>query len=160
MPFSPVPGAGTTHWRLKSSRHQTVFPNYIYIQPYKYKLITLSPIFVSSPSFTGRKARALYACKAEHDSELSFIAGTIFENGESCLRSHTQEEKNMWAGVSITTYNHCWNRKPILGVCFIAFILLWKFWTLKYVAYWNAHWPGPKNITVKLRFTLEYYLNT
>uniref|UniRef100_A0A669CZF2 Rho GTPase-activating protein 26 n=1 Tax=Oreochromis niloticus TaxID=8128 RepID=A0A669CZF2_ORENI len=35
----------------------------------------------SSPvSFTGRKARALYACKAEHDSELSFIAGTIFEN--------------------------------------------------------------------------------
>ncbi|XP_037834811.1 rho GTPase-activating protein 26 isoform X2 [Kryptolebias marmoratus] len=35
----------------------------------------------SSPgSVTGRKARALYACKAEHDSELSFIAGTIFEN--------------------------------------------------------------------------------
>ncbi|XP_056140939.1 rho GTPase-activating protein 26-like [Lampris incognitus] len=35
----------------------------------------------SSPvSFVGRKARALYACKAEHDSELSFIAGTVFEN--------------------------------------------------------------------------------
>uniref|UniRef100_A0A3Q2E0C9 Rho GTPase-activating protein 26 n=1 Tax=Cyprinodon variegatus TaxID=28743 RepID=A0A3Q2E0C9_CYPVA len=35
----------------------------------------------SSPvSITGRKARALYACKAEHDSELSFIAGTVFEN--------------------------------------------------------------------------------
>ncbi|XP_058483651.1 rho GTPase-activating protein 26-like isoform X2 [Solea solea] len=35
----------------------------------------------SSPvSIPGRKARALYACKAEHDSELSFIAGTIFEN--------------------------------------------------------------------------------
>ncbi|KAK5858818.1 hypothetical protein PBY51_002933 [Eleginops maclovinus] len=35
----------------------------------------------SSPvSITGRKARALYACKAEHNSELSFIAGTIFEN--------------------------------------------------------------------------------
>ncbi|XP_067085211.1 rho GTPase-activating protein 26-like isoform X2 [Osmerus mordax] len=35
----------------------------------------------SSPvSGPGRKARALYACKAEHDSELSFIAGTIFEN--------------------------------------------------------------------------------
>ncbi|KAG5843346.1 hypothetical protein ANANG_G00149860 [Anguilla anguilla] len=33
-----------------------------------------------SPPF--RKARALYACKAEHESELSFIAGTIFENGE------------------------------------------------------------------------------
>ncbi|KAM4620712.1 rho GTPase-activating protein 26-like isoform 2-T2 [Polymixia lowei] len=35
----------------------------------------------SSPvSIVGRKARALYACKAEHDSELSFIAGTVFEN--------------------------------------------------------------------------------
>ncbi|XP_062868358.1 rho GTPase-activating protein 26-like isoform X2 [Trichomycterus rosablanca] len=30
-----------------------------------------------------RKARALYACKAEHDSELSFAAGTIFENVHS-----------------------------------------------------------------------------
>uniref|UniRef100_A0A674NBX8 Rho GTPase activating protein 26 n=1 Tax=Takifugu rubripes TaxID=31033 RepID=A0A674NBX8_TAKRU len=28
----------------------------------------------------GKKARALYACKAEHNSELSFIAGNIFEN--------------------------------------------------------------------------------
>uniref|UniRef100_UPI0037E89224 rho GTPase-activating protein 26-like isoform X1 n=1 Tax=Semicossyphus pulcher TaxID=241346 RepID=UPI0037E89224 len=38
----------------------------------------------SSPvSIVGRKARALYACKAEHDSELSFIAGTIFENVHS-----------------------------------------------------------------------------
>ncbi|XP_056586325.1 rho GTPase-activating protein 26-like isoform X2 [Triplophysa dalaica] len=27
-----------------------------------------------------RRARALYACKAEHDSELSFITGTVFEN--------------------------------------------------------------------------------
>uniref|UniRef100_A0A8C1V3G3 Rho GTPase-activating protein 26 n=1 Tax=Cyprinus carpio TaxID=7962 RepID=A0A8C1V3G3_CYPCA len=34
-------------------------------------------IFSSPPP---RKARALYACKAEHDSELSFIAGTVFEN--------------------------------------------------------------------------------
>nr|XP_055035726.1 rho GTPase-activating protein 26-like isoform X2 [Misgurnus anguillicaudatus] len=35
-----------------------------------------------SPSISPppRKARALYACKAEHDSELSFIAGTVFEN--------------------------------------------------------------------------------
>ncbi|XP_014343933.1 rho GTPase-activating protein 26 isoform X5 [Latimeria chalumnae] len=31
-----------------------------------------------SPTF--RKAKALYACKAEHDSELSFSAGTVFEN--------------------------------------------------------------------------------
>uniref|UniRef100_A0A8C3UNG5 Rho GTPase-activating protein 26 n=1 Tax=Catharus ustulatus TaxID=91951 RepID=A0A8C3UNG5_CATUS len=34
---------------------------------------------ISSPL---RKARALYACKAEHDSELSFTAGTVFDNGE------------------------------------------------------------------------------
>uniref|UniRef100_A0AAQ4Q7X1 Rho GTPase-activating protein 26 n=1 Tax=Gasterosteus aculeatus aculeatus TaxID=481459 RepID=A0AAQ4Q7X1_GASAC len=33
-----------------------------------------------SSLIAGRKARALYACKAEHNSELSFIAGTIFEN--------------------------------------------------------------------------------
>ncbi|XP_061858101.1 rho GTPase-activating protein 26 isoform X2 [Colius striatus] len=32
---------------------------------------------ISSPL---RKARALYACKAEHDSELSFTAGTVFDN--------------------------------------------------------------------------------
>ncbi|KAK2542560.1 Arhgap26 [Columba guinea] len=35
------------------------------------------PILGVSPL---RKARALYACKAEHDSELSFTAGTVFEN--------------------------------------------------------------------------------
>ncbi|XP_073211812.1 rho GTPase-activating protein 26 isoform X4 [Lepidochelys kempii] len=35
---------------------------------------------ISSPF---RKARALYACKAEHESELSFTAGIIFDNGES-----------------------------------------------------------------------------
>ncbi|KGL72564.1 Rho GTPase-activating protein 26, partial [Tinamus guttatus] len=32
---------------------------------------------ISSPL---RQARALYACKAEHDSELSFTAGTVFDN--------------------------------------------------------------------------------
>ncbi|XP_070595446.1 rho GTPase-activating protein 26 isoform X3 [Erythrolamprus reginae] len=32
---------------------------------------------ISSPI---RKARALYACKAEHHSELSFTAGTVFDN--------------------------------------------------------------------------------
>ncbi|XP_077793394.1 rho GTPase-activating protein 26 isoform X10 [Macaca mulatta] len=36
----------------------------------------------SSPVSTPfRKAKALYACKAEHDSELSFTAGTVFDNG-------------------------------------------------------------------------------
>ncbi|XP_016392550.1 rho GTPase-activating protein 26-like isoform X1 [Sinocyclocheilus rhinocerous] len=40
-----------------------------------------SPSSESSPvSPPPRQARARYACKAEHDSELSFIAGTIFEN--------------------------------------------------------------------------------
>ncbi|XP_053318063.1 rho GTPase-activating protein 26 isoform X2 [Spea bombifrons] len=34
----------------------------------------------SSPTSLPRKAKALYACKAEHDSELSFTAGTVFEN--------------------------------------------------------------------------------
>ncbi|XP_018106629.1 rho GTPase-activating protein 26 isoform X1 [Xenopus laevis] len=34
----------------------------------------------SSPVSVPRKAKALYACKAEHDSELSFSAGTVFEN--------------------------------------------------------------------------------
>uniref|UniRef100_A0AAQ4NVP9 Rho GTPase-activating protein 26 n=1 Tax=Gasterosteus aculeatus aculeatus TaxID=481459 RepID=A0AAQ4NVP9_GASAC len=35
---------------------------------------------ITNATIAGRKARALYACKAEHNSELSFIAGTIFEN--------------------------------------------------------------------------------
>lgn len=47
-------------------------------------------------SIVGRKARALYACKAEHDSELSFIAGTIFENGESPAE---RKKGGMWVGV-------------------------------------------------------------
>ncbi|XP_078407030.1 rho GTPase-activating protein 26-like isoform X4 [Cetorhinus maximus] len=49
-----------------------------------------SPVPVSSTSSDCsplstqcRKARALYACKAEHDSELSFSAGTMFENVHS-----------------------------------------------------------------------------
>uniref|UniRef100_A0AAQ4RJA2 Rho GTPase activating protein 26 n=1 Tax=Gasterosteus aculeatus aculeatus TaxID=481459 RepID=A0AAQ4RJA2_GASAC len=44
------------------------------------KPLTHSRSVSLSPSIAGRKARALYACKAEHNSELSFIAGTIFEN--------------------------------------------------------------------------------
>ncbi|XP_067899744.1 rho GTPase-activating protein 26-like isoform X8 [Heterodontus francisci] len=49
-----------------------------------------SPVPVSSTSSDSsplsiqcRKAQALYACKAEHDSELSFSAGTMFENVHS-----------------------------------------------------------------------------
>uniref|UniRef100_A0A8C5QXI0 Rho GTPase-activating protein 26 n=1 Tax=Leptobrachium leishanense TaxID=445787 RepID=A0A8C5QXI0_9ANUR len=37
----------------------------------------------SSPTSLPRKAKALYACKAEHDSELSFTAGTMFDNVHS-----------------------------------------------------------------------------
>ncbi|KAM5170879.1 rho GTPase-activating protein 26 isoform 3-T3 [Mantella aurantiaca] len=41
----------------------------------------LEVIKMSRPnSLVPRKAKALYACKAEHDSELSFTAGTLFEN--------------------------------------------------------------------------------
>lgn len=39
-----------------------------------------------------RKAKALYACKAEHDSELSFTAGTVFDNGEFPVPSQTWRE--------------------------------------------------------------------
>uniref|UniRef100_A0A8C2Z8G3 Rho GTPase-activating protein 26 n=1 Tax=Cyclopterus lumpus TaxID=8103 RepID=A0A8C2Z8G3_CYCLU len=50
----------------------------------KVKVIdVIDRLLFSSPYMAGRKARALYACKAEHNSELSFIAGTIFENVHS-----------------------------------------------------------------------------
>lgn len=65
-------------------------------------------------SIVGRKARALYACKAEHDSELSFIAGTIFENGESGSKLANRKGKtkqNMWAGVFLETNNCCLKQK-------------------------------------------------
>lgn len=52
--------------------------------------------FCSSPL---RKARALYACKAEHDSELSFTAGTVFDNGECPLRPRGAGPGGSAAGV-------------------------------------------------------------
>lgn len=52
--------------------------------------------FCSSPL---RKARALYACKAEHDSELSFTAGTVFDNGECPLRPRGAGPGGSGAGV-------------------------------------------------------------
>uniref|UniRef100_A0A8C6Q411 Rho GTPase-activating protein 26 n=1 Tax=Nothobranchius furzeri TaxID=105023 RepID=A0A8C6Q411_NOTFU len=51
-----------------------------------------TPTVSSFLRITGRKARALYACKAEHDSELSFIAGTVFEN------IHTSKEPGWLEG--------------------------------------------------------------
>lgn len=67
-------------------------------------------------STVGRKARALYACKAEHDSELSFIAGTVFENGESGseLASRKEKGEKMWAGVFLETTNFCLKEKADL----------------------------------------------
>lgn len=48
-----------------------------------HECVTRRHFFSSLPrSPPLQKARALYACKAEHGSELSFIAGTIFENGK------------------------------------------------------------------------------
>uniref|UniRef100_A0A8C1RF96 Rho GTPase-activating protein 26 n=1 Tax=Cyprinus carpio TaxID=7962 RepID=A0A8C1RF96_CYPCA len=47
------------------------------IMDINFKRLIYISIFSSPPP---RKARALYACKAEHDSELSFIAGTVLEN--------------------------------------------------------------------------------
>uniref|UniRef100_A0A4W3HC68 Rho GTPase-activating protein 26 n=1 Tax=Callorhinchus milii TaxID=7868 RepID=A0A4W3HC68_CALMI len=44
---------------------------------FSLRLIRTTFCFYSPP---GRKARSLYACKAEHESELSFSAGTMFEN--------------------------------------------------------------------------------
>ncbi|XP_007473872.1 rho GTPase-activating protein 26 isoform X3 [Monodelphis domestica] len=38
-----------------------------------------------------RKAKALYACKAEHDSELSFTAGTVFDNDEEMRPSEKKQ---------------------------------------------------------------------
>lgn len=64
-------------------------------------------------SMVGRKARALYACKAEHDSELSFIAGTVFENGESGseLASRKEKGEKIVAGVFLETSHFCLKEK-------------------------------------------------
>lgn len=48
------------------------------------------------PSFfsvTGRKAKAVYPCEAEHDSELSFQVGAIFNAGK-CYRLHQSLTQN------------------------------------------------------------------
>lgn len=48
------------------------------------------------PSFfsvTGRKAKAVYPCEAEHDSELSFQVGAIFNAGK-CYRQHQSLPQN------------------------------------------------------------------
>ncbi|XP_043559441.1 rho GTPase-activating protein 26-like isoform X4 [Chiloscyllium plagiosum] len=63
-----------------------------------------SPVPVSSTSSDSsplsiqcRKARALYACKAEYDSELSFSAGTMFEN-VVCFAVHSSKEPGWLEG--------------------------------------------------------------
>ncbi|PIO36482.1 hypothetical protein AB205_0075670, partial [Aquarana catesbeiana] len=44
-----------------------------------------SPVHLTSPpsdSIPGRKAIAVYPCEAEHNSELSFQVGEVFEDGK------------------------------------------------------------------------------
>lgn len=67
------------------------FPSWINLLPHSHPPLVCSIV--------GRKARALYACKAEHDSELSFIAGTIFENGESGSELTSRDEKREECGL-------------------------------------------------------------
>lgn len=86
--------------------------------------------FLSLFSVPGRKARALYACKAEHISELSFIAGTIFENGEYGPLWLLSKWK-MWDGIILKPYidwSDCW---PAMWV-----VLLLLFFVLPGTSVW------------------------
>uniref|UniRef100_A0A8C4EF81 Rho GTPase-activating protein 26 n=1 Tax=Dicentrarchus labrax TaxID=13489 RepID=A0A8C4EF81_DICLA len=70
----------TAYWQAKLLTDVTMHCyHYLFFPESVLNLLSDSHSLVVS-SIVGRKARALYACKAEHDSELSFIAGTIFEN--------------------------------------------------------------------------------
>ncbi|XP_039207381.1 rho GTPase-activating protein 26 isoform X3 [Crotalus tigris] len=68
---------------ISSSNTNSLLQSSNAVQPNKN--LTESNIEVIKPNRPNslspcRKARALYACKAEHHSELSFTAGTIFDN--------------------------------------------------------------------------------
>lgn len=56
-----------------------------------------------------RKAKALYACKAEHDSELSFAAGTVFDNGEFLVPSqrYSGESKSIMGVFKVAAGGAC-----------------------------------------------------
>ncbi|MEQ2314590.1 hypothetical protein AMECASPLE_013723 [Ameca splendens] len=47
-------------------------------------------------SVTGRKAKAVYPCEAEHESELSFQVGAIFSNGKCYLKLHSLTQNLLW----------------------------------------------------------------
>ncbi|XP_023559828.1 rho GTPase-activating protein 26 isoform X2 [Octodon degus] len=69
-PSSPMPTSSTS----SDSSPVRYFCSRNEVQP------ALPHSAVVTPSTPFRKAKALYACKAEHDSELSFTAGTVFDN--------------------------------------------------------------------------------
>lgn len=91
-------------------------------------------------SIAGRKARALYACKAEHNSELSFIAGTIFENGESESGLDSRKEKGKNVGWFVKKKKRktitVSMKKSTLGVCWTGF----HYWGWKYVYIYPSCW--------------------
>ncbi|KAF7249460.1 Rho GTPase-activating protein 26 [Varanus komodoensis] len=59
--------------KLSKTVEKLRFKTYTFHSPEKEREAHSSPF---------RRAKALYACKAEHDSELSFTAGAVFDNGE------------------------------------------------------------------------------
>lgn len=90
--------------------------------PLSVELITAHNLLLYShslvvSSIVGRRARALYACKAEHDSELSFIAGTIFENGESGSKLASRSGGGVWAAVFLGLSNDCSSKEAASESC-------------------------------------------
>uniref|UniRef100_A0A8C8HWT9 Rho GTPase-activating protein 26 n=1 Tax=Oncorhynchus tshawytscha TaxID=74940 RepID=A0A8C8HWT9_ONCTS len=69
-----------THTQKGRQEHNSLFTTHTLLRCSKCQSGQETSTLPEICSVPGRKARALYACKAEHISELSFIAGTIFEN--------------------------------------------------------------------------------
>uniref|UniRef100_A0A6I8QH41 Rho GTPase-activating protein 26 n=1 Tax=Xenopus tropicalis TaxID=8364 RepID=A0A6I8QH41_XENTR len=77
-PSSPMPTSSTSS---DSSPVRSVGSTIIYWISKVLSIISRdcsTDLFLNN--YVPRKAKALYACKAEHDSELSFSAGTVFDN--------------------------------------------------------------------------------
>uniref|UniRef100_A0A8C9S585 Rho GTPase-activating protein 26 n=1 Tax=Scleropages formosus TaxID=113540 RepID=A0A8C9S585_SCLFO len=87
---TPVPGASQQNSQLNTPQKKSTenkVPScserpltFFYTPPTVEKVSCMRSPLPPTCSPTARKARALYACKAEHPSELSFSAGTIFDN--------------------------------------------------------------------------------
>lgn len=54
-----------------------------------FRVAARAQLFESAGSLkqvsSGRQAKAMYSCKAEHSHELSFPQGAIFSNGKICF---------------------------------------------------------------------------